>query len=842
MKKAVYFLFLFLFAVNALFAAPARRLPVTHKQSDGTELYVQLNGDEAFHYYSTIDDVPVVLGDDGDYYYAVLADDGTLVASELAAHNSGGRNLAEQSLIDANNFSGMLSEMRSLARSRAALYAASRVASIAPMGDVYVPVLLVEYSDVKFKFTKEVISDFLNKENYEGYENPIAAAPGSAKDYFIAQSGGKFRPHFVVTDIVTLPNTMAYYGANNSSGSDVRPGKMIADGLAAADASMDFSQFDNNDDGEVEFVYCIYAGYGENVTGNSSNTIWPHQWELSSSVGSKTYDGVKLDVYACSNELSVNEDFAEAYGGYYLSGIGTMCHEFSHCLGLPDLYDTKGTGLSTFNYWDIMDSGCYAAEGYVPVGYSAYERDFMGWNTLEVLEEKGHYSMAALTAGGKGYKIVNDANRDEYFILENRVNEGWDEYLFNTGMLISHIDYNKTAWDNNTVNTVKNHLRFALVPADNDIVEYDGTNGTEVATSYRGDVWPGTSGNTEFTDTSVPAATVFTGGTLGKPVTNIKEENGVVYFSFMMGVVDAPLPLSATEVSSFSFRANWEPVELAVEYIVELEEYSQVNEGEGDAVALLSETFVGCAKANEMISDLDDYLAVSGWTGSKLYGETGVMRVGTAASAGSIRTPKLTHRGTVSLAFSMANYSSSDIGSMLTVSLVNTSGVVTDKVSFAATTSWEDKVVELDVDGDFYIELSTKNSTGKKRVSVDNVVVSYNSSALSTFVERVSIDSVSYLFTGLQPQTAYRYRVAASDGYATSDFSDYVVVTTKESLKGDLNCDGSVDVADVTTLVSCILSSDTGTAGDGFDVNGDGGVDVADVTTVVSLILSSGNE
>lgn len=841
MKKFTYILFAFLLVAGCLFAAPSTRRTLAHKQSDGTELYIKLMGDEAFHYYSTIDGVPVIKGESGDYYYAILSSDGCLEATEYIAHNSGARSLEEQSVIDANEFSGMRSEMRTLARARAASYASSKSASIAPMGDVYVPVLLVEYSDVKFKFSKEEISDFLNKENYEGYANPIAKSIGSAKDYFLAQSGGQFRPHFVVTDIVTLSNKMSYYGANDSSGNDKRPGQMIADGLAAADANFDFSKFDNDGNGEVEFVYCIYAGYGENVTGNDENTIWPHQWSLSATTGKKTHDGVKLNVYACSNELSISEAFATAYGADYLSGIGTMCHEFSHCLGLPDLYDTAGTGESTMNYWDIMDSGCYAAEGYVPVGYSAYERDFMGWKSLEVLEEKGHYSMSAITASdGKGYKIINDANSDEYFILENRQNDGWDTYLFNAGMLISHIDYSETIWDNNTLNTNKNRLRFQLVPADNEILQMGEYESSAVAASFRGDVWPGTTGNTAFTDTSVPAATVYTGGYLGKPVTDIKLENKIVSFSFMMGVVDTPELLEATEVTPTSFRANWSPVDYAVEYIVELEQITEAIEGEGDLKSLLEETFVGCTKSNESLSNLDNYLAMSGWTGSKLYGESGVLRVGTSSSVGYIRTPKLNHSGTVTVSFSMTNYSSSDTNCKLTLSVVNTSGVATDIKTFTATTDWVTQEVEVDVDGDFYIELSSKNSTGKKRVNIDNLVISYRSTISSIFIDRVSSDTVSCLFTGLEPDTQYRYRVSANDGYASSEFSEYAMVTTLSRLRGDINSDGNVDVADITMLVSCILSLSGDSVDETLaDITGDGSVDVADITSLVAIILGT---
>lgn len=776
--KRFSLLLLLLVAVISVFAVPARRAFSVHRQSDGADLYITVTGDETFHYYTTIDGVPVVKGENGDYYYAAFTLEEGFLSTGCIAHNEGNRSFEELQIIDINEFAGIADNMAAKAKA-ARRSAPARAASVSTMGVVNVPVLLVEYSDVKFTFTKDVVSDYLNKENYEGYDNPIAKSIGSAKDYFIAQSDGKFIPNFVVTDIVTLPNTMAYYGGNNASGSDTRPGHMIADGLKAADDNLDFSIFDNDGDGVVEFVYCIYAGYGENVTGNDESTIWPHQWELSATTGTKTFDGVKFNVYACSNELAISEEFSEAYGGTYLSGIGTMCHEFSHCLGLPDLYDTSsnGTGMSTFGYWDLMDSGSYTAEGYIPTGYSAYERDFMGWRALEVLDKKGDYSMTAITSGGHGYKIINDANSNEYYILENRKQEGWDKYLFGAGMLISHVDYDAKIWDNNTVNNTKSHLRLSLVPADNEILEYDGTNGSAVNASYKGDVWPGTSGNTEFTDTSVPAAMVFTGGHIGKPVTNITAADGVVSFSFMRGIVSTPEILPATDITENGFTANWQAVEDATEYIVELEKFVQLSEGEGDPVALLSEDFVGCTESNELILNLDNYTSVSGWMGSKLYGESGVMRIGTSSSAGTLKTPYFSYSGAVTVSFSMSKYNPNDTGAILTVSLVNAIGVAVSTETFEAATEWEDKEIEFETPGRYYIEFSTVESTGKKRVNIDNVVVAYKSSSSATLIDRVTTEDVSYSFTGLESGEVYRYKVAASDGFGSSEFSAWEYIT-----------------------------------------------------------------
>ena len=166
---------------------------------------------------------------------------------------------------------------------RAATYkaAAQKAGSqIVPEGDVNIAVLLVQFKDTKFTYSKEDFNNILNTKDYV-YENPIVNSIGSARDYFIAQSDGKFRPNFVVTDIVTLDNNMSYYGGNDASDNDKKPTYMVKEGIQKANnAGFDFSICDNNGDGEVEFIYCIYAGYSESY-GADANTIWPHQWQLS---------------------------------------------------------------------------------------------------------------------------------------------------------------------------------------------------------------------------------------------------------------------------------------------------------------------------------------------------------------------------------------------------------------------------------------------------------------------------------------------------------------------------------------------------------------------------------
>ena len=795
--KKVYFFLLMLCVVASVVAAPAYRKPFKAKQSDGTELTVVLAGDESFHYLMTLDGKPLVKEVNGDYVYATFSDEGRFVSTKMLAHNKGMRGLVEESMLSTIDYRQMKTSMNSAAKARSATYKAAvqkAGSQIKPEGDVNVAVVLVQFNDVKFTYTKEDMNDVLNTEGYL-LENPFAKGIGSARDYFIAQSDGKFRPNFLVTDIVTLDNNMSYYGGNDSSGNDRRPTYAVKEGIQKANATFDFSKCDNNGDGEVEFVYCIYAGYSESY-GADANTIWPHQWVLAAEAGSVIVDGVKCNTYACSGELVYNESY-EPQIGKVRAGIGLICHEFSHCLGLHDIYDTTyESGNWGMDYWDLMDQGNYAAEGYVPVGYSAYQRDFCGWRKLVEIDKKGDYSMEPLTRGGVGYKVVNDANPDEYYILENRKCEDWDTYLFNEGMLVIHVDYLKSAWDNNTINNTVGHPRYTLIPADGKLDVYGEVTSAEFVASLKGDVWPGTSGNRELTNTSSPAAKVYKGDYMNKPIRDIRYSNNIISFNFMGGMFEsAPVVLPATEVGENSFVANWEPVEGADDYLVEV---SRVSDGDTESAVpstlsvLLSENFSGCTKTNlDVSSSINDYTATKGWSGSKIYSEGGVLRVGASASDGWLKTPMLNSEGALTVDFKVKNYNSSDSGSKLTVSVVDASGNVIASKDYVVYSTFSSYNLEADVCGDFCVEFSTSKSSGKKRANIDDIELSVATSGASEIVAAVVTDGLNYKFEGLEAGVVYRYRVNAADAYGESAFSQYQTVQTYPTSIDDIVLDAS---------------------------------------------------
>ena len=392
-------------------------------------------------------------------------------------------------------------------------------------------IILVEFPDLKFapEHDRNLFDDIANKDNYvteKGFK-------GSIKDYFRDQSNGKFILNFDVLGPITLENNYAYYGENDYYGDDLRPGEMVIESCETIKDLVDFKDYDWDDDGFVDQVFILYAGKGENDNGDE-NTIWPHEWQLTYSNDTTiNIDGVTIDTYACGSELNGDDG---------LCGIGTICHEFSHCLGLADMYDT---GAYAFNYgmfnWDIMDHGSYNGNGFIPAGYTSYERWYCGWlDPIELKNDTVVTDMRPLSDGGEAYIIYNNDHKDEYFLLENRQQVNWDEGVPGKGLLVLHVDYDKDVWYYNEVNTTlgaiseNNHERCTILAAD----------GSFITTSYNSanDPYPymdkDTIVNDSITPTSFPNTQVYNpladgSETLDIAITEIRRhDDNTVSFKF----------------------------------------------------------------------------------------------------------------------------------------------------------------------------------------------------------------------------------------------------------------------------------------------------------------------
>lgn len=380
-------------------------------------------------------------------------------------------------------------------------------------------VVLVEFNDVRFSSEKPqaLYNDILNAENYK---NPEIGFVGSVRDYFRDQSNGDLLMDFDVVGPVRLPNNYAYYGANNGLlGSDEHPDEMVEYACKAVEDVVNFAEYDWNYDLVADQVCILYAGRGE-ASGGDANTIWPHEGELSRYGKKVEVDGITVNTYACSCELGEHGT---------IDGIGTFCHEFSHCLGLPDMYDTGSSGNYGMYRWDLMSFGNYNGDSFVPAAYTSYERWQAGWlEPVELNEDVNISGMKALEDGGQAYIIYNDGHKDEYYLLENRQKTRWDAALPGEGLLVTHVDYDFGAWRDNTINA-GSHQRFTPIAADNSYVANDD--------DCAGDVFP-YNGNNSLTSSTTPAATLYNKNSDGsynlhKSITDITQNNdGTISFAF----------------------------------------------------------------------------------------------------------------------------------------------------------------------------------------------------------------------------------------------------------------------------------------------------------------------
>ncbi|MCI6047127.1 MAG: M6 family metalloprotease domain-containing protein [Prevotella pectinovora] len=537
------------------FAIPAKKSWKVVSQSDGTTIKVSQAGDEHLHYYITEDNVPIYKAADNRYCYLTI-ESGKLHNSGVLAHESAARSAKELQVMNT------IHDLAPIARQMAAKKRSAAKRCVRPdrlpskddisvfKGSKKALVILAAFSDKSFSKGDDAIVKFYDEVlNQEGYSQNGAA--GSVHDYFKDMSRGEFDLTFDIVGPVKVSKSATYYGGPSPiMGGTDHIGEFITEAIKKADekCDIDWKKYDWDDDGEVEQVFVLYAGYGQ-ATGGPTGTIWPNAWTLDEALqnsdgnGGFSIDGVFINQYACSNELYLDS-------GTVPMGLGVFCHEFSHCMGLPDMYDTNYGSTPTMGDWDLLAGGSYNGPhgiGWCPAGWTSYERAYAGW--LELTELKAGDIIKGMTsleeADGKAYVIYNDNHKDEYYLLENHKGMGWDKYTPENGLLIIHVDYDKDLFDNNIVNSkgeftpaegydryfTNDHPRMApfsrVRSIQNDTYFY-----TYPMDAPRGVV-------DSLTDTSKPAAELYNAladgsKLMGKPVYNIeKDDDGNISFTFM---------------------------------------------------------------------------------------------------------------------------------------------------------------------------------------------------------------------------------------------------------------------------------------------------------------------
>lgn len=582
MRKTILLFLVLLYNVSMV-ASPALRIKILVSQPDGTKVTLVKGGDEHISYYITSDNYVVIKNASGAYCYVWQNTGSGFTAGKFLAHDVNDRSRDERVWLERNGVRA--AEMTVEAkRLRGRQGVSSRSLGRDQFGSPVIPVILVQYSDIKFTVDNVTATyqDYFNAENFTGN-----GGCGSVRDYFVSQSMGKYTPTFDIVGVITLSNNRSYYGQNDGFYNDVHLDEMVSEAVEKAESSgVDFSKYSNGD-GRIPVVSIVYAGVGEQSS-DEENAVW-------AKFSSRTIitKGGTISSYLVTNELFYNSSESV----YELDGIGVFCHEFSHFLGLPDFYNTnESTDIFGLSFWSIMDYGQYWANGKIPVGYTAYEREFMGWLSIDTLETKKQlcHVNALGSESQNAYYILNDNDdtRSEYYILENRQPSTWFPKTLGSGLLIMHVDYSYGAWADNEVNNDAAHQRMTIIPADGKLVKENQA----MPSDYQGDLFPGITENTSMSDYTTPAFAPYRGGSLGKYITSISESNGVVSFCYMAdGVLEKPENLSIQNKDG-SRVLMWNPVEEAETYCVEVYDGETLVKTQDVSYNFMDLTIVGSVK------------------------------------------------------------------------------------------------------------------------------------------------------------------------------------------------------------------------------------------------------
>ena len=551
MKKLLLSIAFALLGISSSFAAKAYSGPITIIQSDGSQLTVYLHGDEDNNWLTTADGA--LLKQEGNsYYIAKVATDGSLKATKYLAHNANNRPIAEAKAIKSQNkelFFDSVKEQQTSAKALRSMGTGTNNVKYFPhTGSPKALVILVEFSDTLFqsgKKAKGVFEHYLKAQpedplpdGYEAYTASYNKASfrnyGSVSQYFYDMSRGTYTPQFDVVGPYQLSSPSAYYGKGQN---DNASALIKAACTAANNDGVDFSQYDADNDGDVDLVYIIYAGYPASMSANV-NDIWPKSGYTSSTNGYGRFNGKRVSRYGIHAELNWGWEQNHA-NGYMIAGIGLFCHEFSHTLGLPDLYPTV-TASQVDNQnpemWDLMDGGEYTHNGgYSPTPYSPWEMENMGWKApVELEDEARTISLESYDKNLLSYKIKGENN--EYLLLQNIQPNGWWYRLahkYNSGLLVWRIDYdnkevNMSDFPNNTLGKPK----VTIVPADGYIIS-DYTKGEgkqwkeeQYNASLAGDPYPGSQNITELLSITLNKSI------MEKPFYNIAENKGTGIITF----------------------------------------------------------------------------------------------------------------------------------------------------------------------------------------------------------------------------------------------------------------------------------------------------------------------
>ena len=741
MRKNLLFLILGLMCLTAR-AIPADPTPMQVLQPDGSRITVVLHGDEFFNYLTTSDGYTVVKNEAGYYTYAHL-EGNRLVAGKLIARDEAQRTAADKSVL-AQLPKGLTSSAMIQKGTRLMQHRNNTLRGIGAGGHMDYSkfrglIILINFTDKTFPMSdpNAFYNSMINTHDYTGYTLPsgsVVSMTGSVRDYYYDNSNQMFDPSFDVLG----PVNVDYSCTDPNQMSNCAPIFFAA--LESLDDQVDFNDYDIDKDGTVDMVFFLVAGWGSDYSSNNRKYLWPHMFNFEES---PVLDGVDFSLYACSTGMTGAEpEFGSGYSS--IAGIGTFCHEFSHVLGLPDLYDADysnsgGQSIHPSN-WSIMASGFKSNNGRNPVGYSLYERYALGFASPTVINAAGSYSMQALDTSSEGFRL-NTAVEDEYFLIENRQAGKWDKNLPGHGMLVFRVDStNVDVWENNKINIDPSHNYYELLRAS-----YNGWSD-----SGR-DSYPGTYGITSITNMTSPSLRSWNGELNRYAITDITEADNIITFNVVRDYTachiedfeQMPVSDNLNEQGVEGVFANWNFTNCSVV------DTAQVGAACGQTVAMMNGSKLNTAAALDFTPVVVRYTVYNPTATSALFTVTYSIDNGTRW-----REPD---NATISAA-------------------ANSTAIGT---------------VSLPTDAPLMLRISQTSGSTTEACYLDDIMLYYEGPVVPDFIlgdvddsGQVDVDDVTHLVNAL----------------LGGDYSGI------NMLAANLNGDGNVDIDDVTYLINLVLN------------------------------------
>ncbi len=531
------------FVANSVFAVIAYPYPVEITQLDGSKLTVILKGDEHVKWAQTVDGYSILRNGKGVFEYAIKNSKGDMIPSGIRVSNKEKRSNAEIQLLQKTSKNlGYSKNQVSLMKRISRIKQVDSKRAFPTTGSRKLICILMEFQDVSFTKTQ---TDFQNLFNQVGYS--ADGASGSVKDYYKENSYNQLDLTITVAGPYTADNNMAYYGANDGDGYDLRPDALVSEAVTKANVIVNYADYDNDGNGYVDGVYVIYAGYGEERTGVPADAIWAHAWEIPET----TLDGKKITSYSCSPELRGND-------GTGITRIGVICHEFGHVLGAPDFYDTQTDDATDYlgsGDWDMMASGSWNNDGASPAHHNAFTKVYVyNWATATTITTTSTLTLNNAELYSNSFYRVNTATSNEYFLIENRQKHKFDAALPGHGLIIYHVDGTHIS---NNINS--NEINISAHQGMYPVCASATTNPSTTVSSYgnintSGCTYPGSYSKTSFTDNTTPSMKSWAGANTNKPITNIVESTTNKTVSF---TVTASTGVNDSESSLYKLGQNY---------------------------------------------------------------------------------------------------------------------------------------------------------------------------------------------------------------------------------------------------------------------------------------------